>query len=136
MRKPTTGRQSPYLFDKWHGIFYMPSCIDEAGHTKAFDYPVAEHWGGGGNRNVQPREDSNRQHIGSQSNALPTEPSRLPYILYISGLYETVYSDVMSEITGCGRLYIFTTKLLSVTVVRAKRTFRHVLTSMTKKQHK
>ena len=25
----------------------MPSCIDEAGHTKAFEYPVAEHWGGG-----------------------------------------------------------------------------------------
>ena len=36
------------LFDKWHGIFYMPSRIDEAGHTKAFDYSVAEHWGGGG----------------------------------------------------------------------------------------
>ena len=46
-RKPTTGRQSPSLFDKCHGIFYMPSRIDEAGHTKAFDYPVAEHWGGG-----------------------------------------------------------------------------------------
>ena len=44
-RKPTTGRQSPALFDKWHVIFYMPSRIDEAGHTKAFDYPVAEHWG-------------------------------------------------------------------------------------------
>ena len=44
-RKPTTGRQSPTLFDKWDGIFYMPSRIDEAGHTKAFDYPVAEHWG-------------------------------------------------------------------------------------------
>ena len=44
-RKPTTGRQPPSLFDKWHGIFYMPSRIDEAGHTKAFDYPVAEHWG-------------------------------------------------------------------------------------------
>ena len=29
-RKPTTGRQSPSLFDKWHGIFYMPSRIDEA----------------------------------------------------------------------------------------------------------
>ena len=43
-RKPTTGRQSPTLFDKWHGIFYMPSRIDEAGHTKAFDDPVAEHW--------------------------------------------------------------------------------------------
>ena len=23
----------------------MPSRIDEAGHTKAFDYSVAEHWG-------------------------------------------------------------------------------------------
>ena len=44
-RKPTTGRQSPSLSDKWHGILYMPSRIDEAGHTKAFDYPVAEHWG-------------------------------------------------------------------------------------------
>ena len=46
-RRPTTGMQSPSLFDKWHGIFYMPSGIDTAGHTKAFDYPVAEHWGGG-----------------------------------------------------------------------------------------
>ena len=44
-RKPTTGRQSPSLCDKWHGIFYMPSRIDEAGHTKAYGYPVAEHWG-------------------------------------------------------------------------------------------
>ena len=52
-RKPTTGRQSPSLFDKWHGIFYMPSRIDEAGRTKAFDYPVAEHWGE--SRNVQLR---------------------------------------------------------------------------------
>ena len=24
----------------------MTRRIDEAGHTKAFDYPVAEHWGG------------------------------------------------------------------------------------------
>ena len=44
-RKPTTGRQSPSLFDKWHGIFYMPSRIDEAGHPKAFGNPVTEHWG-------------------------------------------------------------------------------------------
>ena len=29
----------------------MPSRTDEAGHTKAFDYPVAEHWGE--SRNVQ-----------------------------------------------------------------------------------
>ena len=55
----------------------MPSRIDEAGHTKAFDYPVAEHWGE--SRNVQFRGwDSNRQHIGPESNALPTEPPRFP----------------------------------------------------------
>ena len=75
-KKPTTGRQSPSLFDKWHTIFYMPSRIDMAVHTKAFDYPFAEHWRE--NRNVQPGEDSNRQYIGSQSNALPTEPSPNP----------------------------------------------------------
>ena len=58
-------------FDKWHGIFYMPSRIDEAGHTKALDYPVAEHWGE--SRNVQARGwDSNRQHISPESSALPT----------------------------------------------------------------
>ena len=59
-RKPTTGRQPPSPFDKWPGIFYMPSLTDTAVHTKAFDYPVAEHWEG--NQHVQPREDSNRQH--------------------------------------------------------------------------
>ena len=67
------------FFDKWHGIFYMPRRIDTAVHTKAFDYPVAEHWGGG--RNVHERNDLNRQHIGSQSNTLPTEPSRLPRMI-------------------------------------------------------
>ena len=60
---------------KWHGIFYMPSRIDEAGHTKAFGYPVVEHWGE--SRNVQFRRwDSNRQHISPESNVLPTEPPR------------------------------------------------------------
>ena len=55
----------------------MPSRIEEAGHTKAFDYPVAEHWGE--SRNVQFRGwDSNRQHIGPESNTLPTEPPRFP----------------------------------------------------------
>ena len=34
-RKPTTGRQSPFLFDK-------SSRTDTAGHTKAFDYPVTQ----------------------------------------------------------------------------------------------
>ena len=52
----------------------MPSRIDEAGHTKAFVYPVAEHWGE--SRNVQFHGwDSNRQHIGQESNALPTLPT-------------------------------------------------------------
>ena len=32
-RKPTTGRQSPSLFDKWHRIFYMPSRIYRRGWT-------------------------------------------------------------------------------------------------------
>ena len=32
-RKPTTGRQSLSLFDKGHGIFYMPSRTGTAGHT-------------------------------------------------------------------------------------------------------
>ena len=34
VRKPTTGTQPPSLFDKCHGIFYMPSRIDTD-----FDYP-------------------------------------------------------------------------------------------------
>ena len=68
-RKPTTGRQSPSLFDKWDGIFYMPSRTDTAGHTKAFDYPFMGHWEEC--RSVQFREwDSNRQRIVSQLNAL------------------------------------------------------------------
>ena len=51
----------------------MTSHKDEAGHTKAFDYPVAQHWGE--SRNIQFHGwDSNRQHIGLESNALPTEP--------------------------------------------------------------
>ena len=85
-RKPTTGRQSPSLSDKWHGIFYMPSRIDEAGHTKAFEYPVAEHWGE--SRNVQFRRwDSNQHHIGPESNVLPTEPPRFPPFPSVIQLY-------------------------------------------------
>ena len=41
--KPTTGTWCSTLFNKWHGIFYMPSYTDTAGH-KAFDYPVMDHW--------------------------------------------------------------------------------------------
>ena len=40
----------------------MASRIDEAGHTKAFDYAVAEHWGE--SRNVQFRRwDSNLREM-------------------------------------------------------------------------
>ena len=70
-RNPTTGRQSPFLFDKWHGIFYIPSRTDTS-----FDYAVLGHWWQ--SQSVQSREwDSNRQRIGLESNTLPTEPPRL-----------------------------------------------------------
>ena len=86
-RKPTTGRQSPSLFDKWHGIFYMPSRIDEAGHTKAFDYPVAEHWGkaemfssAGGTRtdntSVRSRTHYQLSHPGSPGGSLTSGPQQ------------------------------------------------------------
>ena len=40
-RKQTTiGRQSPSLFDKWHGIFYMPSRTGTAGHTSVVFHGV------------------------------------------------------------------------------------------------
>ena len=41
---PPPGHNTLLFFDMWHGIFYMPSRIDMAGHTKAFDYPVMDHW--------------------------------------------------------------------------------------------
>ena len=93
-RKPTTGRQSPTLFDKWHGIFCMPSRIDEAGHTKAFDDPVAEHWGES-QRAKRSRWDSNPQLLtpmSPKSNALPLtlpqlhrmeiQPLQMPVVIY------------------------------------------------------
>ena len=94
--RPPGARQSPCLFDKWHRIFYMPSCIDTAVHTKAFDYPVAEHWGK--NRNVQPPpEDSNRQPEGLSANrsgifGFPRFATRL-YIILLVGIDE-VYYDI------------------------------------------
>ena len=42
-RKPAAGTGCPTLFDKWHGIFYMPSRKDMAGHIRAFYHPV-DHW--------------------------------------------------------------------------------------------
>ena len=66
----------------------MPSRIDEAGHTKAFDYPVAEHWGG--SQNVQFHGwDSNQQHISPESNALPTEPPQFSRVLNRGDLLPT-----------------------------------------------
>ena len=41
----------------------MPSRIDEAGHTKAFDFPVAEH--SGGKPNVQFRRWDSNLLVGS-----------------------------------------------------------------------
>ena len=64
---------NPLLFPISGTGSFIPSRIDEAGHTKAFDYPVAEHWGETWNVQFH-RWDSNRQHIGPESNVLPTEP--------------------------------------------------------------
>ena len=71
-RKPTTGTRCPTLFDKWHGIFYIPSRTDTAGHTKAFIYLVMDHW-------VEVKvlwheTDSNRRPVGPQSNTPTTRP--------------------------------------------------------------
>ena len=84
-RKPTTRRQSPSPFDKWHRICYMPSCIDTAGHTKAFDYPVHRHgWtyqgalGGIKAEMFSSASGTRTDNTLAQSNALPTEPSWLP----------------------------------------------------------
>ena len=35
----------PYCcYSALHGISYMPSRLDTAGHTKVFHYPVMDHW--------------------------------------------------------------------------------------------
>ena len=110
-RKPTTGRQSPSLFDKRHGIFYMPSRIDEAGHTKAFDYPVAEQWGW--SRNVQVRGwDSNRQHIGSEANAL----------LQLTGVYTLAErrNDICKEYFNKMKRYATWTKECTIYALRLR----------------
>ena len=57
----------------------MPSRIDEAGHTKAFDYPVAEH-GGEKLKCSVPRVGLEPTNIGQGLNALLTEPPRCPQI--------------------------------------------------------
>ena len=66
------------LFDEWHGIFYMPSRTDTARHTKAFVYPVMDHWG-----NVKVLRNkvvSNRRPVGPQSNTPTTRLRRLPQL--------------------------------------------------------
>ena len=68
----------------------MPSRIDEAGHTKAFDYPVAEHWGE--SRNIQfCGWDSNRQYVGPESNTLPTESPRFWLEVHWWSMYFAVF---------------------------------------------
>ena len=51
--------QDLFFFDKWHRIFYIPSRTDMAGHTKAFDYPVMDHWGK--DKVLRHEADSSRQ---------------------------------------------------------------------------
>ena len=122
-RKPTTGRQSPSLVDKWHGIFYMPSRIDEAGHTKAFGYPVADHWWE--SRNVQFHGwDLNQQHISPESNTLPTEPPRSPRGSHnpgssTGGIFSQLGGELVKNSPATRRpspwsLFIFSDKLIEL----------------------
>ena len=43
IRTPNTGTRCRTPFDKWYGIFYVPSRTITAGHTKDFDNPVMDH---------------------------------------------------------------------------------------------
>ena len=82
-RKPTTGTRCPTLFYKWHGIFYMPSCTGTAGHTKAFHYPVMDHWGKV--KVLQHEADSNRPvdrstvELTSHQTTMTTQGWRIKY---------------------------------------------------------
>ena len=69
-RKTTTGTRCPTLFNKWHGICYIPSRTDTAEHTKALDCPVMDHWGKVKVVSFQGEWDSNRQPVGPQFNML------------------------------------------------------------------
>ena len=62
----------------------MPSRIDEAGHTKAFDYPVAEHW--------EESQRTKRSLVGFE----PTRAHSHPYESEIQ-LYHLRYPDPQSE---------------------------------------
>ena len=50
----------------------MPSHIDEAGHTKAFDYPVAEHWGE--SQRTKRSDESEIQHSTTYATPTPPQP--------------------------------------------------------------
>ena len=54
----------------------MPSRIDEAGHTKAFDYPVAEHWGE--SQNLQFRGWSGAERTTNWATPVPPEDRITP----------------------------------------------------------
>ena len=60
-KKRTTGTRCPTLiFDKWHGIFYMPSRTDTARHTVSFIKCLTQQCCKNGTRSLMPR---NTEHI-------------------------------------------------------------------------
>ena len=69
-RKPTTGRQPPSLFDKWHGMFYMP-CTSRHGWTYQYLW-LPSHGSLGESRSV-PRVGLEPTMV-SQWNALTHSP--------------------------------------------------------------
>ena len=47
-RKPTIRTRYPTLFDKWHGVFYMPSRTDTDGHRPISRPLFTQSWTTGG----------------------------------------------------------------------------------------
>ena len=75
------------LFSMWHRN-YMPSRTDTAGPTKAFIYPVMDHWEEGkskrsGTRQIQNRRRFSVEHANHQTTmTAPSQRSGLLAVVY------------------------------------------------------
>ena len=83
----------------------MPSRIDEAGHTKAFDDPVAEHWGESqrAKRSLVGLEPTSAQTYESEiqrstTYATPTSPACLRFFRLFEVKY--IMGDVKASVSS------------------------------------
>ena len=76
----------------------MPSRIDEAGHTKAFDDPVAEHWG--------ESQRAKRSLVGLEPTSAHTYESEIQYYICLlckqSGEGECIQGRIYEFFDGGG----------------------------------